>query len=233
MTAIHQSQFLPWVPYFFKLLKSDSFVVLDHVQYQKNGVQNRNQIKTPQGPKWLTVPVRAGLGTPINKVEVLGDKPFAKIRKTLEMNYAKGPFRNETMAALEGVLHQGPRMLHELNHGLFTSICRAIDLERPCYLSGEMGLSAAKDDLVIEIIKSLGESEYLSGKGALKYMDLSKFARAGIDVYVLDFDYAEYTQLWSKGQGFVPGLSIVDLMFNCLPECMSYISENGKVTKVN
>ena len=46
VVAIHQPQYLPWQPYFAKALASDLFVYLDTVQFQKNGVQNRNQVKT-------------------------------------------------------------------------------------------------------------------------------------------------------------------------------------------
>ena len=57
VVAIHQPHYLPWQPYLAKVLACDVFIYLDSVQYQKNGVQNRNQIKTSQGTKWLTVPV--------------------------------------------------------------------------------------------------------------------------------------------------------------------------------
>ncbi|MCW3077781.1 MAG: hypothetical protein JWO32_2390, partial [Bacteroidetes bacterium] len=55
--SIHQPNFIPWIGYFFKIFKSDAFVILDNVQFTKNGYTNRNQIKTPQGPLWLTLPV--------------------------------------------------------------------------------------------------------------------------------------------------------------------------------
>ena len=39
MISMHQSSFYPWLPY-FEMLKSDIFIIMDDVQYQKNGVQN-------------------------------------------------------------------------------------------------------------------------------------------------------------------------------------------------
>src|SRR5262249_2175495 len=53
--AIHQPQYLPWAPLLAKAAACDVWVHLDSVPFQKNGVQNRNRIKTPQGPCWLTV----------------------------------------------------------------------------------------------------------------------------------------------------------------------------------
>ena len=68
--GIHQPQYLPWLPYFLKIDQSDVFVILDTVDFQKNGLQNRNQIKTNQGAQWLTVPVRQQLGQKIIDVRV-------------------------------------------------------------------------------------------------------------------------------------------------------------------
>ena len=56
--AVHQPHYAPWLGYFAKWAASDLFVFLDTVQYVKNGWQNRNRIKTREGPRWLTVPVR-------------------------------------------------------------------------------------------------------------------------------------------------------------------------------
>src|SRR5919199_1238191 len=52
--AIHQPQYLPWLGYLAKRAAADVFIYLDTVQYEKNGWQNRNRIKTKDGPRWLT-----------------------------------------------------------------------------------------------------------------------------------------------------------------------------------
>ena len=64
--GIHQPQFLPWLPYFLKIEACDYFVFLDIVDYQKNGLQNRNQIKSINGKQWLTIPIKNKLGQKIN-----------------------------------------------------------------------------------------------------------------------------------------------------------------------
>src|SRR5262245_16608058 len=74
--AIHQPHYLPWLGYFAKWAAADLFVFLDTVQYEKNGWQNRNRIKTRDGARWLTVPVRARLGTPIRDVLVDASQPW-------------------------------------------------------------------------------------------------------------------------------------------------------------
>ncbi len=46
LVGIHQPHYLPWLRYFEKIARSDVFVVLDNIQFAKNGWQNRNKIKT-------------------------------------------------------------------------------------------------------------------------------------------------------------------------------------------
>lgn len=232
MISIHQSQFLPWVPYFYKVLKSDIFVVLDNVQFQKNGVQNRNMIKTPQGAKWLTVPVRFELGTPIDKVEVENINIYPKLLKTLEMNYKQSSFFSDVYAFINNVFSKRLGNLHALNMELFKGILDMMKVKDDIYFSSDMQAGGKKDDLLIEIIKNFNESEYLSGKGALNYMDLDKFKKAGIKVYVYEFSYQKYGQLWDKKLGFIPDLSIVDLFFNNLENSTQYILSNGSIKNI-
>ena len=55
--AIMQPTFLPWTGYVALMDHVDEFVFLDHVQFDKRSWQQRNRIKTANGPQWLTVPV--------------------------------------------------------------------------------------------------------------------------------------------------------------------------------
>src|SRR3989442_9826531 len=91
--AIHQPQSLPWLGYLAKWAAADVFVFLDTVQYEKNGWQNRNRIKTAAGPQWLTVPVHARLGTPIDAVGVDTAQPWRERHlRAIENAYARAPY---------------------------------------------------------------------------------------------------------------------------------------------
>ncbi|MEC8406781.1 MAG: WbqC family protein, partial [Actinomycetota bacterium] len=79
IVTIMQPAYLPWLGYFDRLLKSDCFVVLDHVDMDRNSktkFTNRNRIRTSRGTKWLTVPVRSS-GTsgnlPISDMRIADD----------------------------------------------------------------------------------------------------------------------------------------------------------------
>src|SRR6266849_5030111 len=92
--AIHQPHYLPWLGYFAKWAAADLFVFLDTVQYEKNGWQNRNRIKTRDGPRWLTAPVRARLGTAIRDVMIDTTQPWrARHFRAIDNAYAKATAR--------------------------------------------------------------------------------------------------------------------------------------------
>ena len=55
--AIHQPNFVPWLPYFYKMAMVDKFIILNQVQFEKNGYQNRYRLSSG---KWVTKPVRKG-----------------------------------------------------------------------------------------------------------------------------------------------------------------------------
>ena len=67
--SIHQSQYLPWPAYFKKIAMSDKFVILDNVQFQKNGVQNRNKLRNKNGEFWITIPLSGSMKEKINEKE--------------------------------------------------------------------------------------------------------------------------------------------------------------------
>ena len=90
--SIHQPQYIPWLPYFLKIANSDCFIFLDSVDFQKNGIQNRNKIKTAQGEQWLTVPVKQHLGQKIYDTAIDDSKNWKKKHwQTIKQCYSKAP----------------------------------------------------------------------------------------------------------------------------------------------
>src|SRR5438034_6667396 len=93
LVSIHQPHYLPWLRYFDKIARSDLFMVLDDVQYEKNGFQNRNKIKTAQGWTYLTVPVQKPTQRSIREIEIDKQSGWCeKHQRALEMSYRKAPY---------------------------------------------------------------------------------------------------------------------------------------------
>ena len=54
---ITQSNYIPWKGYFDSISMCDEVVLYDDMQYTRRDWRNRNKIKTPQGLRWLSIPV--------------------------------------------------------------------------------------------------------------------------------------------------------------------------------
>ena len=68
VVAIHQPNFFPWLGYFDKLDRADTFVLLDTVEFSKGSRTNRVEVLVGGRPHWITAPVqRAGIGGPIRE----------------------------------------------------------------------------------------------------------------------------------------------------------------------
>ena len=215
--GIHQPNFLPWLGYFYKLMLAERFVFLDIVQYSKNSFINRNRIKTPQGPSWLTVPVRAKgrFGQSIGEVEIVWDADWRrKHLNSLVANYGRAPFFEEVFPQIQLEYRKvGPgTLLAEFNISLAQQICAYLGLNPQFVRARDLKVEGTDTALLVSICKSVGASRYLAGGGAVKYQADEQFASAGIEVEYSRFRGQPYPQVWN---GFVENLSIVDALMNC------------------
>ncbi|MCH7541911.1 WbqC family protein, partial [Patescibacteria group bacterium] len=71
------------------------------------------------------------------------------------------------------------------------------------------------NEKIISLCKEVGATEdYCGGTGAATYMDQELYKKNGIKITVQDWKCAQYPQLFTKQQGFIPNLSIIDLLMN-------------------
>ena len=63
-------------------------------------------------------------------------------------------------------------------------------------------------------------THYISGPSAKTYIEVDKFAEAGIGLEYMSYQYGEYPQLYGP---FDPHVSVLDLLFMTGPKAGSYI----------
>jgi hypothetical protein len=229
VVGILQPGYLPWLGFFEQMLRSHLFVIYDDVQYDKHGWRNRNRIKGPQGPVWLTVPVRLkGLNKPaINEVMIDPAQPrwAPKHCSTLRQLYNKAPFFSEYYPGLEEFLLHPWEKIVDLDLGLIRLIAGWLGLTTDIVLSSTLGCQA--EDPTQRLVQILGEVDadiFYEGSSGRNYLDMPQFAAAGLQVVFQDYQCRPYPQLYGD---FLPYLSIVDLLFNCGPESPAYLSGLG------
>ncbi len=222
--AIVQSNYIPWKGYFDMIAAVDEFILYDSVQYTRRDWRNRNQIKTPQGLQWLTVPVRSKgkyLQT-IRDTEIETSEWQEAHWKTLVQNYRRAPCFDEVAAWLEPVyLQQEHTHLSQLNRGLTELICAYLGIATKISNAWDYRLADGKTERLVDLCVQAGGTEYISGPAARDYLDPAAFAANGIALAWFDYaGYPEYPQLWGPFQHTV---SILDLLFNCGSQAPRYM----------
>jgi hypothetical protein len=221
VVGIHQPHFLPWLGYFDRMRRCDVFVLLDHVQFERQNYQNRVQIKTGQGPLWLTVPVqqRSRLEAIVDKRidnEARGRHHWARrIGSAVEHAYRGAPHFEGRSQELRAILSRPWAKLVDLNLALLDWLRDALDVRTPLVRSSQLAVTGSKAELVLNICRAVGASAFLGGIGASRrYLDGARFRSAGIEIEWQDFRHPVYPQHPRCGE-FVEGLSALDLLFNC------------------
>jgi hypothetical protein len=224
--AIHQPHYLPWLGYFAKWAAADRFIFLDTVQYEKNGWQNRNRVKTPAGPRWLTVPVHAHLGTPIRDVTIDTTQPWRERHlRAIEQAYAKAPHLPPYYSALGAFYRTDWDRLAPLAVASASWLGQALGVATPVALASELGVEAAgpPDDATARLValcRAVGADRYLAGQDGARYLDARQFAAAGIAVEVQRYVHPVYAQLHGE---FAPFLSTVDLLLTHGDEALAIL----------
>lgn len=226
--AILQSNYIPWKGYFDMIAAVDEFILYDDMQYTRRDWRNRNQIKTPQGVQWITVPVKVKgkYDQTIRETEIDGSDWAEAHWKSISQNYRKALHFEEVAAIFEPLYRQRQYThLSTLNRALIEAVCAYLGIATKISNSWDYQLAEGKTERLADLCVQAGGTEYISGPAAKDYIEESVFAARGIKLSWFDYaGYAEYPQLWG---GFAHGVTILDLLFNCgrdAPRYMRFVS---------
>ncbi|WP_245271745.1 WbqC family protein [Rhizobium sp. IBUN] len=227
--AILQSNYIPWKGYFDLIAAVDEFIIYDEMQYTRRDWRNRNQIKTPQGPTWLTVPVKVKgkYHQNIRETEIDGRGWAETHWKSIVLNYKKAPYFDEVAAFLEPIYRdEDHAFLSPLNRQLLESICGYLGISTRIANSWDYDHVGGKSERLAALCVEAGGTEYVSGPAAQTYLDENVFAERGLKVTWFNYNhYPEYPQLWGE---FVHSVSIIDLLFNCGKESPTFMRFVGR-----
>ncbi len=211
--AVHQPNYIPWCGYFSKIRSCDVFVFLDDAEISTGqSYVYRSQVRGPKGAEWLSVPTHRSLHQSIRDVTFADVKWARKHLHKLEALYRKAPHFGDVFALLEPIFLSPGELLADFNIRLIRSLAVFLGLERRFERSGNLKVEGTRDDRHIALAAAVGADTYLSGKGGQGYQDPSRFAEAGIRLEVREYRPVAYPQIHGE---FLPGLSIVDALFNC------------------
>ena len=229
IVAIHQPNFVPWLGYFDRMLRSDLFVLLDHVQFERRNYQNRALIRLEDEGRWLTVPV-VQLSQKERIIEKRIDNPPEGGTRwwgpnhflTLRYAYRKAPFFDLYAPRVREILETRWERLVDLNIATLEFLREALEITTPMVRSSELCVEGQRSGLLLNLCKHLGATTFLGGMGGSRdYLETAEFAAANVNVEWQQFTHPVHPQC---GNGtFIKGLSALDLLFNCGPRSAEII----------
>lgn len=206
--------------------------------------QAHTPIKQPSGVYLLTVPVSHNGNNTIAQTKPSGNLDWRdRHLKSIRIIYGKGRYFKMIYPELENIYNQPYSSLAELNsRTIFWGLLRLTGRKtiKPHQLRRDIVLNAiAKstfrlkqiffasefssllkkltdpNEKILALMQSVGASEDYCGDTALQaYINRELFKDKNINIVVQNWQCRQYPQLFSKRSGFLPNLSIIDLLMN-------------------
>jgi hypothetical protein len=236
VVAIHQPNFLPWLGFFEKFDRADTFVLLDEVQLARPSATTRVGILLNGERHALSLPVRH-TGDRLSRIcDSKVDSANPLLRKgvgSLEHAYSRCEYWSPVGDTLVGLLRDPPDSLLDLNVRLIETIADAlgIDLAKVRLQSALGGGSGRKSELMASLTRAAGGDVYLSGghdssvateqgPGGAVYNDPAVYRAHGVELCYQNFSHPIYEQGVSE---FVPGLTAFDAFARLGPETLAVV----------
>lgn len=221
---ITQSNYIPWKGYFDSINIADEFILYDDMQFTRRDWRNRNQIKTRDGIKWLSIPVevKGKYYQKINETKISEPDWAEKHWNTILHNYSKAKYFNEYKKLFEELyLNNKEEYLSKVNYNFLKTVCEILGIKTKMIWSEEFNLLEEKTERLVDICKKRGATDYYSGPAAKAYMNEELFEKENIKVHYFDYSgYPEYNQLHGE---FTHEVSIIDLIFNEGPNSTKFM----------
>lgn len=211
-TLLLSSSYLPPVLWFVELVHHDNAVVDQHEHYQKQTFRNRCRIAMPDGPADLVIPVEnPGNHAAMRDLRISDHGNWRHHHwNALKTAYGKSPFFEYYADDFAPFYEQRFPFLLDFNESLCRLVCQLIDIETPIHRSASY-LSPA--DAALDA--SLTDARNLVSPKT--YNDKTNRCATA------------YYQVFAQRLGFLPHLSIADMLFNMGPESLVVLLTSARV----
>jgi hypothetical protein len=231
--VISQPRYLPALNYLQRLKFADVFVLLDLVQRQSRGWENRNKLLLPS-PSWLTIPIASSSREIIKKSKVDGFSWIAEHKNKINHFYSSADFYDRNALDASYDIPLDSPWFSDVAYGLIIKACAMLDFRPNVILSSDLFNDRERipegADLLAEICRRLAADVYVSGPNGAKYGIEKAFEQINTIVEYHDFTHPVYPQ----GQvGFYPYMGWLDSLFNAGIDFVCEVVKKEPRWKVN
>ncbi len=212
IVTIHQPDFLPWLGFFDRWNRCDLFIVLDDAQFIRRGWHHRDKVKTQNGTRWLTIPVKkkGQYHQKINEVRIDHQNNWVKKHLGLILHaYGKAPNFKVLMDQVSEIYARNHDFLIDLNVDLLSLCGKLLGITTPMEYASSYCIHSKKNSRIIELLKTVGADAYLTGVGSKAYLDSNQFKNEKIDLVWQEFNHPTYKQMHGS---FIKNLSVLDYL---------------------
>ncbi len=219
IVGICQPHFLPWQGFFEIIKNCDEFVILDDVKksnHNKNwqiSSNFRSHIKKPKIKNLKLKLSEKNNNLLINQCKLSNDQSFLEeIRKV----YYKTPYFEKYFEILSYNFGIKKNLL-DLNLYFLNFFLEIINCKTTLIKSSDISndKNLKKLDYILDILKSRNCKTYLSFLGSKAYNEPKVFKKNEIELIYPKYEIRKYSQFFKREKiDYVPGLSVLDLLFN-------------------
>ncbi|HUI90658.1 MAG TPA: WbqC family protein [Chitinivibrionales bacterium] len=230
--AIHQPHYMPGPAYFHKMASADFFVFLNDAQFEKNEWQHRNRIRNASGAQWLSVPTTYKFPQKINEVEVDFSQNWQRNHfHSIEACYGKAAFYSKYAPLFAEFFCAPCSKIDRIDIDSVKLLAGILGIKTEYALTSDYKFKGESTEKLVAICKHFKATSYIADDGSGDYLNMELFEKAGIKVVFQRFNYPVYAQHWAKTpDDFIPGLSAIDLLFNCGPKSMDILMPKSPST---
>lgn len=215
-TAVMQPYLFPYIGYLQLIAAVDKFVFFDDVNFIKKGWINRNRILCNGEEHLFALPLeKISQNKKINQTHIFeAEKSKPQLFNLIQSSYKTAPYAREWLPQIqEWLLSSSETRISHYNGFILTRLARALDLktsfEYSSDIPGHTDLHAQSK--ILAIISALGATQYYNLSGGVDLYKSEDFSSQGIELKFIRTPKFIYDQ--PSKTGFLPNLSILDLLF--------------------
>lgn len=231
--VISQPRYLPSINYIHRMRFSDKFIILDTVQRQSRGFENRNKLLCDGIEKWLTIPIKSDTRESILKTKIDGVDWIDIHKNCIVQYYSKFPFYNYEYiniyySGLKEYLMSGFSSFTEAVLITLNNISKMLNYSFKYVLASNIEMNNKIESQgpkkLLDLVSAVDGNCYISGPNGKSYGIGDVFAETNIKLSYHVSRLPVYKQYNSNK--FVDYLAFFDMLFNCgIDYLIEYINQ--------